>query len=250
MSAVTEPNRAFKYAVLASIVLHAAALLGLSQRDRPRLAATDFPPLLARLTEAPAPAPVAAAAPRPQSEPVKQKVQPKPAAPKRIAKPAPSPIPTPQPAAEPAVQEAPVAQAPTETTSPERPAPREIAGVEEAKGTTDAVLAAAPPAGAPVDDPGSLEKYRLQLKLVAARYKRYPRMANDNDWKGLVALRMVVAPSGHVASLTVTKTSGYDVLDRQAQEMFRKAAADVPVPPVLRGKQFSLDVAVDYYLTD
>ena len=51
-------------------------------------------------------------------------------------------------------------------------------------------------------------------------------------------------------ALTVTKTSGHEVLDRQAQEMFRSAAADVPVPPVLRGKQFAVDVAVDYYFTD
>jgi TonB family protein len=61
---------------------------------------------------------------------------------------------------------------------------------------------------------------------------------------------MVVAPSGQVASLLITKTSGHEVLDRQAQEMFRSAAADVPVPPVLRGKQFAVDVAVDYYLTE
>jgi hypothetical protein len=32
--------------------------------------------------------------------------------------------------------------------------------------------------------------------------------------------------------------------------MFRNAAADVPVPPVLRGKQFAVDLAVDYYFTD
>jgi hypothetical protein len=32
--------------------------------------------------------------------------------------------------------------------------------------------------------------------------------------------------------------------------MFRNAAADVPVPPVLRGKQFAVEVAVDYYLTE
>ena len=191
---------------------------------------------------------MAAAEPPRQSQPLKREVRPKPAAPKRAAKPA--PVPNPQPAAEPAAQEAPVAQARTESTSPERPAPPETARVEESTGTGAAAVSEAPAAAAAAEDPGSLEKYRLQLKVVAAKYKRYPRLANDNDWKGLVALRMIVAPSGEVASLTVTKTSGYDVLDRQAREMFMKAAADVPVPPVLRGKQFSVEVAVDYYLTD
>jgi protein TonB len=179
---------------------------------------------------------------------VKREVRRKPATPKRFAKPAPAPIA--EPAAEPQPVEAPVAQAPTESITPQRAAPPIVGKAVEPLVESASGVPAAAPAAAPVADPGSLEKYRLQLKLVAAKYKRYPRVANDNDWKGLVALRMVVAPSGELASLAVTKTSGYDVLDRQAQEMFRKAAADVPVPPVLRGKQFSVDVAVDYYLTD
>jgi protein TonB len=136
--------------------------------------------------------------------------------------------------------------------SPEPTAPQAVARVGDAPATGAAPAAAsagAPPAE-PTLDPGSLERYRLELKVVAAKYKRYPRTATDNNWKGVVALRMVVAPSGQVASLAVTKTSGHDVLDRQAREMFMKAAADVPIPPVLRGKQFAFDVAVDYYLTD
>ena len=32
--------------------------------------------------------------------------------------------------------------------------------------------------------------------------------------------------------------------------MFRNAAAGVPIPPVLRGKQFAVDVAATYYFTD
>jgi protein TonB len=227
-------------------VLHGALLFGLSQRDRPPLAGTQLPPILARLVEPPAAAP-AVETPG-QSQPVKREPRARSAAPKRIAKPAPAPIA--EPAAEPKPVEAPVAQAPTESSTPERAAPPIVAKAVEPLVESASGVPAAPPAAAPVEDPGSLEKYRLQLKVVAAKYKRYPRVANDNDWKGLVALRMVVAPSGEVASFTVTRTSGYDVLDRQAQDMFRKAAADVPVPPVLRGKQFFVDVAVDYYLTD
>ena len=99
-------------------------------------------------------------------------------------------------------------------------------------------------------DLGSLAQYRQQLILAAPRYKRYPRVARDNNWHGTVALRMVVSPNGSVASVGVTKTSGYDVLDQQAQEMFRNAARTVPVPPVLRGKEFALEIAATYYFTD
>src|SRR6185295_16190166 len=241
----SQENRALNYAITASIVLHGVLLFGVAQRDRPRPADSHMPSILARLVDSPSAAPVAEL-PSPAKSPPRTKS----AAPKRLTQPAPSP--TPQPIAEPAALEPGVAETPVESISPQPPAPQAEARGAEAPAPTPAPAAAF--AGGPPADPtvdfGSLERYRLQLKLVAARYKRYPRMATDNNWKGMVALRMVVGQGGQVASLVVTKTSGHEVLDRQAQEMFRSAAADVPVPPVLRGKQFAVDVAVDYYFTD
>jgi protein TonB len=236
----SKENRALNYAIAASIVLHGVLLFGVALRDRPRPANSDLPSILARLVESPSPAPVAELPPPPA--PAKSPPRAKSTAPKRLVQPAPSPTPspTPEPIAEPAVPEARVEETPVEARAAEAAAPPAAPAAQSA---------GAPPAE-PAVDPGSLERYRLELKVVAARYKRYPRMATDNNWKGVVALRVVVGPSGQLASLTVTKTSGHEVLDRQAQEMFRSAAADVRVPPVLRGKQFAVDVAVDYYLTD
>jgi len=102
----------------------------------------------------------------------------------------------------------------------------------------------------PISDARSVAEYRLQLIGAAPRYKRYPRVARENNWEGLVALRMAFSASGRVASLSVTKTSGYDVLDQQAMEMFKSAAAAVPVPPLLRGREFAFDLAVTYYFTE
>jgi periplasmic protein TonB len=238
-----EENRALHYAIAASIVLHGVLLFGIVQRDRPRAGEPQMPSILARLVELPSSAPAAEAPPQPA--PAKSAPQARPAAPKRITRPAPAPTPAPQPPAEAVLQEAPVAQAPAESPSP---SPQRAGDAQDA--TTGAAVLSAPPAAPPGEDPGSLEKYRLQLIAVAPRYKHYPLSARRNDWRGVVALRMVVAPSGQVASLVITKTSGHEVLDRQAQEMFRSAAAEVPVPPVLRGKQFAVDVAVDYYLTE
>jgi periplasmic protein TonB len=238
----SEQNRVFNYAVLASIVLHGMLLFGISQREPTRPAGPPIP-LVARLVELPAPSPApAAATPLPQVEPVKPKPRMKPAAPKPVAKE--KPAPPPEPAAEPAAEEPRVAQMESAAPAPGPVAPPPVAGIARAPAP------AAPSAAEPAEDPGSLEKYRLQLYAVAPKYKHYPRIATDNNWKGLVALRMVMAPSGRIAWMTVTKTSGYDVLDQQALEMFRKAAEVVPVPPILRGKQFAVDVAADYYLTD
>lgn len=239
----SEPNRAFNYAVLASIVLHAVLLFGFALRERTRQ--PDPPqPLVARLVEPPAaaPAPVRAA---PQPEQLKPRSRPKPVAPKPLAKEPPVPVAeSATPAAEPPAEE----PAPAEM-EPSVPATAPAAPVIAAVEPSPAAPAQPRPAEAAVDV-GSLAQYRQQLILAAPRHKRYPRVARDNNWQGTVALRMVVSPNGSVASIGVTKTSGYDVLDQQAQEMFRNAARTVPVPPVLRGKEFALEVAATYYFTD
>jgi protein TonB len=248
---VHSENRAFNYAVFASIVLHAVLLFGFSLRERVRPVETAVP-IVAHLVELPAavaPAPAAAA---PQLEPVKPPSAPrvprKPAAPKPAAKKEPAP-PIERPV-EPAAQEAQLSE-----PEPAAPVPAPAAPVAIAK----ADPAPAAPASASSGEPGgaqagadarSVAEYRLQLIGAAPRYKRYPRVARDNNWQGLVALRMAFNASGGVASLNVTKTSGYDVLDQQAMEMFKSAAAAVPVPPLLRGREFAFDLAVTYYFTE
>jgi protein TonB len=239
----SEQNRAFSYAVLASITLHGVLLFGVSQRERPRPPEPQMP-LVARLVEPVAPAP-ATPAPAPTAIPSEVRPPPverpkprpkakaaKPDAPKPVEKAMPARRPEPAPSPEPpAVAQNP----PTPETAPPAPTARIV---EE------------PPVAEPMLDPRSVAEYRLQIIGAAPRYKRYPRVARENNWEGLVSLRMVFAPSGRLASLSVTKTSGYDVLDKQATEMFRSAAEAVPVPPLLRGKEFAVDVAAVYGLTD
>lgn len=252
MSAVLHSeNRAFNYAVLASIALHAALLFGVSVRERAR-PVEPAGPLVARLIEAPAtataPAPAAAAAPR--SEPVKPQAvarpRPKPAAAKPVAKAQPAPII--EPAAEPAAEAPQPNDAAAAVAAPAAPAA--TAGIDAAPAAPAAVPqgeGGAPQAGT---DARSVAEYRLQLIGAAQKYKRYPRAARENNSEGVVALRMAFSASGRVAALNVTKTSGYNVLDQQAVEMFKSAAAAVPVPPPLRGKDFAFDLAVIYEFKD
>src|SRR5262249_8044543 len=127
------------------------------------------------------------------------------------------------PAVEPAVEETASAETQTQPgpalAAPQADKPGNPVGVEAAM--------ASAPAAAPTDDSGWLEKYRLQLKVAAKKYELYPKVARDHNWEGLVALRMAFSANGRLASLSVIKTSGHDVLDRQAIEMFKSAAAAV-----------------------
>lgn len=247
MLLLAEHNRAFGYAAAASLALHALVLslkLPVFRQAEPEAAE---PPLVARLAE---PAPPAPPAPAPAPPPeVRKPEPPKPVAkakPKRLAKPKakiqskpePAPLPSPPVAAQEPVPPEPAPPAPPGAPAPAAPpAPPVVA-----------IAPAAPPAA--VDPAAELARYRQQLVALAARHKRYPRIARDNGWTGDVVVRIEVGASGTVSSIKVRTSSGYEVLDAQALEMFGKAAPQVAVPPPLRGKPFTVDVRAVYNLTD
>jgi len=91
-------------------------------------------------------------------------------------------------------------------------------------------------------------QYRHQLISSALRHKRYPGAAVENDWQGDVVVRLSVAASGTVSEVSVKASSGHVPLDAQALEMFRLAAAEVPVPPALRGQEFGVELRASYEL--
>ena len=103
-------------------------------------------------------------------------------------------------------------------------------------------------ASAPADA-ATVGDYRMQLIGAAKRFKRYPEVARENNWAGNVVVGVAVGADAR-AQISVRKSSGRPVLDEQALEMFRQAAKAVPVPPALRGKEFSLEVRAIYGLED
>ena len=111
------------------------------------------------------------------------------------------------------------------------------------------LVPAAPPANAG-PDPGSVSRFRMELMTVARRYKRYPRIAQDNGWEGRVEVRIAYAESGALTSISVKRGAGRQVLDDEALAMIRNAQAQVAVPPSLRGKAFVLEIPVDFFLRD
>jgi len=99
-------------------------------------------------------------------------------------------------------------------------------------------------------DLGSLAQYRLALIGAAKRHKTYPSRAIDRGLEGRVDVRLVVGADGGPARVLVQRSSGHDLLDRQALELLRKASALTPVPPALRNREFAVEVPVLYELKD
>jgi len=128
------------------------------------------------------------------------------------------------------------------------PAPVEEKVAESKPAPAPAPVAAPVPA-APVADGATVGDYRMQLIGAAKRFKRYPEVARENDWAGNVVVGVAVGADGRPQA-SVRKSSGRPVLDQQALEMFRQATREVPLPPGLRGKEFSLEVRAIYGLED
>jgi len=139
--------------------------------------------------------------------------------------------------------------APLESAAPAEPAPP-AAPTAPAAATAEAQpsgpVASVAPSADP--DPGSLARFRLEIISIAGRFKRYPRVAIDNNWEGTAEVRLTFAADGRRSSIVIVKSSGHEVLDKQALDTISKAF--VPVPPALRGKEFSLEIPVIYNLKD
>ena len=206
-------GRALQYALLASIALHGVLLFGLPALEG-SVSPPAPPPLQGRLLEEPAPPEV--------REPAKAQ---------QVARPAPKvldPVPAPP---------APAAA----TQSPAAPA------VEAAPAQPAAAAAVTPAPG--VADARPLGEYRRELIDAAGRFKRYPPLARENNWAGSVLVGVAISAESS-AQVSVKKSSGHQVLDQQALDMFSQAARVVAVPAALRGKPFALEVRAIYGLED
>jgi periplasmic protein TonB len=223
-----QASAALAHAVLASILLHALALLALPAVPEPGTIAPPKPePLIARIEHL---KPLAVSAP---AQEVRRAAPPRS---RPALKPAPAPV------ADPAS----VLQAPATVPVPAEPVPAPAP-------TPIAVARVAPPPAAPasaVIDAESLARYRQDLLSTAASFKRYPRVAVDNDWAGEVVVRMVIGADGRIAALRVARGSGHAVLDRQALQMFEAAKPAVALPHALRGRAFELELRAIYSLRD
>jgi protein TonB len=227
-------NRVFHYAVLLSIAVHGLALfVSPPARKAPRGAEILPAPIAARIVQEPRSPPPAAAP---------EAVKPEPPSPKPLAKPPPH-----KPA--PAKPEAPVVPPPepARAAPPAEPAPAPTASTGAPAQSAAVAPAAAPPAGAQTDA-DSIGRYRMLVIQEALKYKRYPRAAMDNNWEGRVDVRVQFGTDGRRASIAVARSSGHELLDRQAVDTITKAF--VPVPAALRGKEFAIEIPVIYSLKD
>lgn len=228
-------DRVIAYAVLASIVLHGFLLFAIHLSPGKGRSA-PLPPIVAHLAPARIPSPPAA-----KPEPPRPRVEQPPPPP--VIKPVRKPTPTPAPktAVPPPV---PVQPAPPPNPQPAAPAASSVPP------PVAAVQPSAPASAQSSAETDSMRAYRSELIKASNRYKRYPRVAMDNNWEGRVVVRLVIDVNGVISSIQVLSSAGHEVLDKQAQEMLRRAKPLVQIPAALRGKEFTIDIPVLYDLKE
>jgi len=167
----------------------------------------------------------------PKKLPPQPKPQPIPPPPVEMTQPEPAPVHTPEPppqviAALPKAEEPPPAfVAPTPPPAPPKPKAPTEQDIEMARGN-----------------------YGNLLSREFAKYKQYPRIAQMRGWQGTSKVELHIDANGNITSSTISESSGFEVLDKQALEMVRKASP-LPLPPeVLRGREFTIIVPVAFRL--
>jgi TonB family protein len=111
-----------------------------------------------------------------------------------------------------------------------------------------------PKAAAPAEIPqavaspeaSTIGQYRYQLAAAAARHNAYPPEALINGWEGEVVVELRVGASGAVSDVRVARSSGFEALDEQALDMYRRAAREVAVPRALWGREFGVELRTIY----
>ncbi len=90
--------------------------------------------------------------------------------------------------------------------------------------------------------------YSNQLTREIAKYKQYPKIAQMRGWQGEVRIDLHLDGNGNLLSSRISVPSGYEVLDKQALEMVKKAVPFPAPPDVLRGRTFNILVPVSFHL--
>ena len=94
----------------------------------------------------------------------------------------------------------------------------------------------------------AVELFTNNLAFHISKFKKYPRIAMRRNWQGMVLVRMVMLDNGNIQSLSIEKSSGYDVLDNEAMKMIERAKPLPKPPDILAGDEVNIYVPVSFAL--
>ena len=85
------------------------------------------------------------------------------------------------------------------------------------------------------------------LQRRSAEVRHYPSQARLNQWQGKVVVRAVIRADGHLADVTVKKSSGHSVLDEAAMDVIRRITP-VQLKYALGRQEVVVNIPISYEL--
>jgi protein TonB len=81
------------------------------------------------------------------------------------------------------------------------------------------------------------------------QFRRFPAAARRARQEGVCHVRFTIDRKGHVLASVLARTSGHELLDREAVTLVRRADPLPAPPPELQGETITLTVPVEFFLT-
>jgi protein TonB len=145
------------------------------------------------------------------------------------------------------------AEQPVAAAALARPAPAvlaEQAAASPGAAAADAARGMAPAAAGEGPDAEGLRAYRIGLAREARAHRRYPPLARERGWTGTAEVRVDVSPGGQPWQVLLARSSGHEILDREAVLLMRNAAATTVLPDSLRGREFAVRMPVTFDIAE
>lgn len=99
-------------------------------------------------------------------------------------------------------------------------------------------------------DADGLRAYRIVLAREARAHRHYPPLARERGWTGTAEVSVDVSREGQARQILLARSSGHEILDREAVNMMSRAAAAAALPDSLRGREFAVRLPVVFDLDD
>lgn len=94
----------------------------------------------------------------------------------------------------------------------------------------------------------AMPNYLSMLAAQLARFKDYPYAARRRGMEGIVRLLVVIGRDGRLISVTISGTSGMEILDRAALSMAERASPFPPLPEEHGAESLAAAVPISFSL--
>ena len=217
-------------------------------RPEPKIEPRPEPPPLARIEPRLEPQPLPRVEPRPEPKPEpRAEIRPEPRT-EFKAQPQPVPRDVPPPSVQPRIDPVIAAPAAAQPAPPVATAPQPAA---PPVASVPALPSAPPQAVTGIDQAQEnrlKETYGLSISKEIKRFQKYPPPAQRRGWEGTAEVLLQISAEGKVISITLGKSSGRDILDKEALDMVRRASPLPQAPPDLRGRALVVSVPIVFKL--